>query len=102
MITEKDILKVTNTQFDKYSFQTSEGILIITEHDFNYLVEELVKNLTIPDVRLSLDSQEIVRKMKELSEGSKWKGKRHKEAISYGFVKGVDWAKEKIRKLNEA
>ena len=43
----EDILKITNTQFDKYSFQTSEGVTVITEHDFDYLVEELIKSLIL-------------------------------------------------------
>ena len=55
MITEKNILEVTNTQFDKYAFQTSEGVTVITEHDFDYLVEELVKKLTIPVVSVSFE-----------------------------------------------
>lgn len=60
MITEKNILEVTNTQFDKYAFQTSEGVTVITEHDFDYLVEELVKKLIIPVVVSSCVDKETL------------------------------------------
>jgi hypothetical protein len=87
--------------FDVKSPFDAEAVEIIMK-DYLEAQTKSQESDSLPCVRLSLDSVRQVREMKELSENSRFTGKRHKEAIKYGFVKGVDWAKEEIRKLNEA
>jgi len=42
---KEEIEIITNTLFDKYSHQDYNGVNVITEHNYDYLVEELIEKL---------------------------------------------------------
>lgn len=56
-IKETDELEMARLLFDKYCYKSSDNEMVLGINDFDYLFEELVKNLTIPFVSKSYSAE---------------------------------------------
>jgi hypothetical protein len=52
-MTKEELIKITDTLWDKYSSQDYNCNMTITEHNYDYLIEELVEKLIISGVSIS-------------------------------------------------
>jgi len=55
----KNLKEITDTLFDKYSHQDYNGVNVITETQYDYLVEELIVKLNLPEVSSTFTGKEI-------------------------------------------